>query len=74
MNKFIVRDASGEFWKCLVASTMEEATSIMIETQSKIRAMGGNLDYTIEPAPVAEVFQNDNWMEEFNERMSRYHY
>lgn len=56
MAKFIVRDEKGEFWTCLAVETIEAATAHMVEVVRKLRAIGENLVYTIEPEPVAPMF------------------
>lgn len=75
MAKFIVREkATGEFWTCLSMESIEAANAHMIEIVAKLRAMGDSLEYTIEPEPETELFEDSNWLEDFNNPASRHHY
>lgn len=75
MAKFIVREkATGEFWTCLAMETIEAANAHMIEIVAKLRAMGENLVYTIEPEPAVELFEDSDWFNDFNNPASRHHY
>lgn len=74
MSKFIVRDHTGEFWTCLNMESIEAANAHMVDIVSKMRAMGGNLVYTVEPEPVAPLFEEYDPMDDFNYVGSRHHY
>ena len=75
MPKFVVREKSGEFYTCLTAESIEGAVQQMIEIVKKLRAMGENLEYTIEPEPQVEVFESENdWLNDWNNPASRHHY
>lgn len=75
MAKFIVREFwTNEFYTCLSMESIEAASAHMIDIVGKLRAMGENLEYTIEPAPEAPTFEDSDWLEDFNNTASRHHY
>lgn len=75
MTKFIVRTQDKEFYKCIEAAYIEQATAVMVSIVTELRAHGSDLpSYTIEPAPEADMFAAGDWLEDWNSPMSRHHY
>jgi len=75
MAKFIVREFwTNEFYTCVTANDIESASAHMIEIVAKLRAMGETLEYTIEPEPAVELFEDSDWLNDFNNPASRHHY
>lgn len=71
MAKFIVRESSGEFYKTIVADDIHKAEFQLCGGNSNALSFWG---YKIEPAPEAEVFESNDWLEDFNNPASRHHY
>lgn len=71
MAKFIVRESNGEFYKAIEAEDIHKAEFQLVGGNSLAMKFWG---YTIEPAPVVDMFANPNWEDDFNSRMSHYHY
>ena len=68
MAKFIVREQNGEFYKALEADDIGSAKYLLWFDGLE------PTDFTIEPAPVAEMFTNPDWQEDFNDKRSLHHY